>query len=273
MLLCRPSFPVILLDPDAPGCPATFRGERVPRQSSLALPGAFPEGAGQARFPQNLPAAGRSFAALLGPAAGKVLSEGDGFVPSVGLRGRAGRGRGQAVGHSIAPTLPSSHPLGDVQLTARSPASPARRPVSGCITPSSAGVSALSSSSRPPKSPAASPGSGVHPPCWHRATRRGRLPPSLGLQADGRHQLPAASFQDNLSRSLPFQGHLFSRSVNPQCLPVFFQTPASSHAFHGQASSRRPSLPTHAEWPEKRHLFPNSHGRISGHKVPTITGK
>lgn len=201
MLLGRPIFPVIFLDPDASGYPATFRGDRAQRQrefpgsrwlfsrgsrSGWVPPRCFPRPAGAA-----LPCCG---------GAGGDRADRAGFGAASEAEGSAGHGAGCRA-HTA--TLPSSLPPGDVQLPARSPASRARRPVPGCITPSPAGVSALSPSSQPQSHQLLPPSSGVHPCCWHRATRRGRLSPSLSLQADGRHQLPAASFPDNLSRPLP----------------------------------------------------------------------
>lgn len=131
-----------------------------------------------------------------------VLTEGDlvcgDFVPSLRLRG-TGRLPG-------TPSHPHCHLASRSGMCSSPPAAPpAQRGISGCITPISAEVSVLSPSSQPPKSPAASPGSGVHPSCWHRATRWGCLSPGLSLQADGRHQLPGASFHDSLSRPLPFR--------------------------------------------------------------------
>lgn len=117
MLLCRPIFPVIFLDPDAPCRPATFGGDRAPMQSEFpGSPRGFPEGAGEARSPRAFPRPDLLCAALpcCGPAAGNVLIRGD-SVCSARLRGRPSAGQGQAAGHTIAPTLPSSLPLGDVQ--------------------------------------------------------------------------------------------------------------------------------------------------------------
>lgn len=151
---CRPIFPVIFLaqhalterlkltlTPLVTQQPSVETGLKR-SQSFLALAGCFPERPGQARSAENLPAAGRSCAALpgCGSAAGERADQGRfcarRFCVVSEAQGPAERGaRGRLFGHTITPTLPSSLPLGDVQLTALSPASRARRPGSGCIAP------------------------------------------------------------------------------------------------------------------------------------------
>lgn len=188
--------------------------------------------------------------------------------------------RGQAAERTVTATLPSSLLLWDVQLTALTPANPAMLTLdqclaSGCIAPSLAAGLAVYPSSQPPKLLAASPSSAVHPPCWHRATRWGLLSPSLGLQADGRHQLPAASLHDNLSCLLPFGDTPSHSQLIPRARSAFsspWPLPESPiMSFLGEYLPKgHLSLPI-AGCHKKRLLFPTSHGRMLGHKVPTVT--
>lgn len=206
----------VTLPPPATQHPSVETG-LSPSQSSLALARSFPKRPGQARLLQSLhlppPRRLRLHCPAAGQWLGNVLTEGDfSSGTSVRLRGPL-RGAGGHGGRLPGtPSCPHCH-LASHSGMCSSPPSPLPteqgslwtkvRPLTASPT-GSAGVSAVSPSSQPPKSLAASPSSVVHPPCWRRATRQGRLSPSLGLQADGRHQLPAASLHDNLSRPLPF---------------------------------------------------------------------
>lgn len=94
------------------------------RQNSPALPGLFP-GSGSGWVPPER-SRGRSCCAALprsGLAAAQRADRG-GFGVRRFCAVTQAQGHGQAAGHTITPTLPSSLPLGDVQLAAQQPRQP-----------------------------------------------------------------------------------------------------------------------------------------------------